>query len=97
MADPTRRKILERLAVKPETTGGIVDTFATVLVRTAVMKHLDVLQGAGLIRIERVGKVRWNFIERKPLVEISTWLDRRLSQHESNLDKLKKLAEEDLV
>ena len=94
LADPTRRQILERLAEGPETTGGIVAEFSPRLVRTAVMKHLGILEGAGLIRVERLGRTRWNHIERKPLVTVSSWLDRRMGQHRSQLKSLKALAEE---
>lgn len=93
LSDPTRRQILEKLADEPETTGEIVAEFAPRLVRTAVMKHLGILESAGLIRVERVGRTRWNHLERKPLVIVSTWLDRRMGQHRSHLKSLKDLAE----
>ncbi|MFM1558277.1 MAG: ArsR/SmtB family transcription factor [Roseibacillus sp.] len=65
LADPTRRVIVECLTTRPCTTGELVERFSTTLVRTAVMKHLDVLEEAGLIHIEREGRVRWNDLEPK--------------------------------
>ena len=57
--------IVECLTTRPCTTGELVERFSTTLVRTAVMKHLDVLEEAGLIHIEREGRVRWNDLEPK--------------------------------
>ena len=94
LADPTRRRIVEKLAKEPETTGRIVQEFSTTHVRTAVMKHLGVLESAGLIRVERVGRSRWNHLEKQPLGAISRWLEHRVSRHHSQLLRLKQLAEE---
>lgn len=93
LADPTRRRIIETLARREATTGELVESFAPGLVRTAVMKHLDVLEGARLIRVERVGRQRINRIERGPLKEISQWLNRHIQNHQSNLSRLKSVAE----
>ncbi len=94
LADPTRRRILEKLTEEPETTGRIVEEFSPKLVRTAVMKHLGVLEGAGLIRVERVGRTRWNHIEKGPLRTISTWLGDRGTKHQNRMLRLKQVAEE---
>ena len=93
LADPTRRQILESLASGAANTGAIVDQFAPRLVRTAVMKHLDVLEAADLIRVERVGRTRRNHIERRPLEVVAAWLEKRTQTHEGNLTRLKNLAE----
>ena len=93
LADPTRRQILETLGEGPFTTGAIVERFAPRLVRTAVMKHLDVLEAAELIRVERVGRTRKNHLERQPLERVSVWLEWRLQRHHDNLRRLKTLAE----
>lgn len=93
LADPTRRSILEALANHPATTGEIVESFAPRLVRTAVMKHLDVLEEARLIRVERKGRLRWNHLERRGLKQIADWLEQRMLRHKNNLERLKLLAE----
>lgn len=93
LADPTRRQILDLLMDAPITTGEIVEQFSPRLVRTAVMKHLDVLESTGLVRVERKGRNRLNHFERAPLKEISAWLNRRISTHKSNLTRLQQLAE----
>ena len=93
LADSTRRQILESLSNEPVTTGEIVEQFTPTLVRTAVMKHLDVLAGAGLIRVERRGRQRWNHIESKTLKPVTEWLDRHVHNHQRNLKRLKRLTE----
>lgn len=93
LADPTRREIVECLTARPLKTGDLVERFAPQLVRTAVMKHLDVLEDAGLIRVEREGRSRWNHLHEKPLTGMATWLKRRVLTHQGNLERLKKFTE----
>tara|TARA_B100000809_G_scaffold215243_1_gene220370 strand:- start:1388 stop:1708 length:321 start_codon:yes stop_codon:yes gene_type:complete len=69
------------------------ESIAPGLERTAVMKHLDVLEDAGLIRVEREGRSRWNHLPEKPLTGMVTWLQRRVLTHQGNLQRLKKLTE----
>ena len=65
LADPTRRAILEALRSGPRTTGSLAEGFPTT--RFAVMKHLGVLVGAGLVTVERRGRERFNHIDLVPL------------------------------
>ncbi len=96
LADPTRRQILECLSLEraPLNTGELTKRFFPKLVRTAVMKHLDVLEAAKLIRIRRVGRTRLNYIETQPLKSVATWLESRLETHQTNLIQLKNIAED---
>lgn len=66
LADPTRRLILDRLARGPQTTGGLSEGVPD-LSRYAVMKHLSVLEAAGLITVRREGRKRWNHLNAVPL------------------------------
>ena len=93
LADPTRREILKIIDKEPATTGEIVERFSDRIVRTAVMKHLDVLELARIIRIERVGRTRRNHLEREPLEAVAAWLEKRVQGHQNNLKRLKNLAE----
>ncbi len=68
LADPTRRAILDRLRAAPATTGDLAAGFP--LSRYAVMKHLDVLVGAGLVLVRREGRERWNHLNPIPLQEM---------------------------
>ena len=66
LADPTRRQLLDQLRGGPRTTGQLADATPT-LTRFAVMKHLGVLQEAGLVVVERSGRERWNHLNAVPL------------------------------
>jgi DNA-binding transcriptional ArsR family regulator len=72
LADSSRRSILDRLRDGPRTTGDLCRSFPTS--RFAVMKHLDVLAGAGLVVVERRGRERWNHLNPAPLRPIGRWL-----------------------
>ncbi|MEZ6242387.1 MAG: helix-turn-helix domain-containing protein [Phycisphaerales bacterium] len=66
LSDPTRRGILDRLSGGAETTGDLAAAFPD-LSRYAVMKHLDVLEHAGLVVVRREGRKRWNHLNAVPL------------------------------
>ena len=69
LADGTRREILNLLREGPRTTGELCSSFPA-LSRFAIMKHLRLLQTAGLLRFKREGKKRWNYLNAEPLREI---------------------------
>lgn len=60
LADPKRRRIVQLLQAQPLTTGDLCQHFE--VSRYAVMKHLKVLEEAGLVETERRGRQRWNFL-----------------------------------
>lgn len=60
LADPVRRDILDRLRDGPRTTGSLCEGFA--MSRFGVMKHLDALEAADLVAVERRGRERWNYL-----------------------------------
>jgi DNA-binding transcriptional ArsR family regulator/uncharacterized protein YndB with AHSA1/START domain len=68
LADPTRRALLDLLRDGPRTTGALAEAFPDVT-RFAVMKHLGVLTGAGLVVVSRRGRERWNHLNAVPLRE----------------------------
>ncbi len=65
VADPTRRRIMDMLRVKAQTTGELCAQFT--LSRFATMKHLAVLEKAGLLVVRRRGRERWNHLHTEPL------------------------------
>lgn len=77
LADPTRRALLDQLAAGPARTGTLVDAFPK-LSRTGVMKHLDVLVAAGLVRVRRRGRERWNTLDPLPIQAVH---DRWVAPH----------------
>lgn len=60
LADPQRRSLLEALREGPRTTTTLAETAE--VGRHGVMKHLGVLVEAGLVRVERRGRERWNHL-----------------------------------
>lgn len=73
LSDPTRRAILDLLAAGARTTGALEDLVPCS--RFSVMKHLGVLAAAGLVRVERRGRLRWNCLEQDPLRRAWRWLE----------------------
>ncbi len=89
LAEPTRRAVLDVLARRPHTTGELVERFPD-LCRTAVMKHLDVLEAAGLLVVQREGRVRWNHLDPTPIRRIhDRWVSRHVAGVTSALSRLK--------
>ncbi len=93
LSDPTRRELLDLIAPGPITTGELVAKIPR-LCRTAVMKHLDVLEAADLIHVRRQGRLRWNVFNALPLERIvQRWVTARMSRMSSSLERLKSVVE----
>ena len=94
LADPTRRAILDALKPAPLTTGQLVDSFPA-LSRCGVMKHLEVLVEADLVLVRREGRMRWNYLNAIPIMQIhQRWISDYLGELAGPLLTLKKLAED---
>lgn len=52
------------------------------------MQHLEVLEESGLVRSEKVGRVRTCYLEARPLEEAEDWMARRRAEWERRLDQL---------
>ncbi len=92
LADPTRRRMLDLLKQRPRTTGELCGFFD--LSRFAVMKHLAVLEAAGLIVVRRRGRERWNHLNAVPLQRIyERWISPYEAHWASSLVRLKRHAE----
>jgi DNA-binding transcriptional ArsR family regulator len=85
LADPTRRTILDELAERDgQTLFELCSRLATrhrlALTRQAISQHLDVLEGAGLVRSRREGRYKFHDLDPAPLATLTDrWLrpDRR--------------------
>jgi DNA-binding transcriptional ArsR family regulator len=87
--------MLDLLAEKPRTTGELASAFPK-LSRFAVMKHLRVLQSAGLILITRDGRKRWNALNPVPLRDaLRRWLSRYEQMFSDALLDIRDVAEAD--
>lgn len=86
IADPTRRAIVERLVRGPASVKALAEPLAMSL--PAVMQHLEVLESAGVIATEKVGRVRSCRIESRVLREAERWLHQQRTDWERQLDNL---------
>ncbi|TYC51536.1 helix-turn-helix transcriptional regulator [Rhodobacterales bacterium] len=91
LADPTRRAVIERLTTGPAPVSELHAPHDMAL--PSFMKHLGKLETAGLIRSEKVGRVRMVHIEAGPIAEAETWLKKQRRLWEGRLDRLSALAE----
>ena len=93
LSDPTRRGILDLLRKRPHNTTEIVDAFPE-LSRFGVMKHLDVLREADLVRTREQGRLRVNSINTVPIRRIyERWVSRFEEMWANQLDSLKDRVE----
>ncbi|KZN23156.1 transcriptional regulator [Haladaptatus sp. R4] len=86
LAHPIRREILEQLADGPESVGDLAEPHDVSL--AAVSKHLHVLEDAGLLDIEKDGRVRRCHLDAAPLSEAFGWLTRYRVLWEDRFDAL---------
>ncbi|MBW3590216.1 MAG: metalloregulator ArsR/SmtB family transcription factor [Actinobacteria bacterium] len=86
LADPTRRAILDRLSTGEAAVSKIAAGFDMSL--PAVMKHISVLEGAGLVRCRKSGRVRHCRIETKAVENTLHWLQSRHAVWQRRLDSL---------
>jgi len=92
LTDPTRRAILARLEREDAATvSALAEPFAIKL--PAVMKHLDVLDEAGLISRSKTGRTVTVRLRPEPMREAMDWLQRYERFWSASLDRLKALAE----
>jgi DNA-binding transcriptional ArsR family regulator len=93
LADPTRRQVLEALARHPAASASALARELPVS-RQMVLKHLGVLQEAGLVRSARAGREVLFQVRSAPLAETAAWLGSLAAQWDSRLADLKARAEQ---
>ena len=86
LADPTRRAILIRLCEGPASVSELAKPFSMSL--PAIVQHLQVLEHCGLVRTEKIGRVRSCSIEPASVRLAEDWLGRRRTGQERRLDRL---------
>lgn len=92
VADHHRRHLLDALT---ESDGQTLSELcaAMPMSRIGVMKHLDILEEAGLIVTQKVGRERLHYLNAEPLKSINTWLDNYRRRWNSRMDRLEKIIE----
>jgi len=86
LADRSRRGIVARLTEGPASVSELAKPLAMSL--PAVMQHLQVLEASGLVRSDKVGRVRTCRIEPKALQKAEQWIADRRALWEQRLDRL---------
>ena len=86
LADPTRRRLVERLDDGPATVSELARPLPISL--PAVVQHVQVLEACGLVRSEKVGRVRTCRLEVTRLQTVQDWIDARRRGWERRLDRL---------
>jgi DNA-binding transcriptional ArsR family regulator len=91
LADPTRRSILERLGQGSATITELAEPFGMSL--TGLKKHIGLLEDAGLVTTEKVGRARVCRLGPRRLDDVEEWIDVYRRMLEERLDRFGELLE----
>lgn len=86
LADPTRRRMLERLSRGPASVSELAEPLEMSL--PAVVQHLQLLETSGLVQSEKVGRVRTCRMDSAALRTAQHWIEERRDSWERRLDRL---------
>jgi DNA-binding transcriptional ArsR family regulator len=92
LSDVTRRGVLEQLGHSNASITDLADRFGMTL--TGIKKHIGVLEQAGLVTTEKVGRVRTCKLGTRRLDQEAAWLERYRQLWDSRFDALDKVVEE---
>jgi DNA-binding transcriptional ArsR family regulator len=90
LGDPTRRAVLGRLGEGPASISELARPFDMAL--PSFLKHIRVLEGGGLIRTRKAGRVRTCVLERRTLALAETWLAEQRALWEGRTDRLEQFV-----
>ncbi len=86
LSDQTRRAVIQQLGAGPASVGDLARPFDMAL--PSFMKHIKVLEDSGLIRSEKVGRVRTCEIRKKNLAQAEKWISEQRMLWEGRIDRL---------
>jgi DNA-binding transcriptional ArsR family regulator len=92
LSDATRRGVLERLAREDASISELADTFGMTL--TGMKKHVSVLEHAGLVVTEKIGRVRTCRLGARALDDEAAWIERCRQCWAARFDELDKVVEQ---
>jgi DNA-binding transcriptional ArsR family regulator len=92
LADATRRGVLEQLGRQDASITELADKFHMTL--TGMKKHVGVLERAGLVTTEKVGRVRTCRLGRRRLEQEAAWIERYRQLWAARFDELDRVVEE---
>jgi DNA-binding transcriptional ArsR family regulator len=94
IGDPSRRKMLMLLSKNSLTINSLADNFE--MSRPAVSKHIKILEGAGFIVIQDIGRERYCTLKKDGFEELQAWLNYFDKFWTSKLKKLESLLNKKL-
>src|SRR5258705_9552547 len=92
LSDATRRGVLEQLGRSDASITELAEKFHMTL--TGMKKHVGVLEQAGLVTTEKVGRVRTCTLGRRRLDEETAWIERYRQLWDARFNELDKVVEE---
>jgi DNA-binding transcriptional ArsR family regulator len=92
LADPTRRGVLEQLGRDDASITALADRFHMTL--TGMKKHVGILEQAGLVVTQKVGRVRTCRIGARRLEEAAAWIERYHQLWDARFGELDQILEE---
>ena len=92
LSDSTRRGVLERLGREEASISDLADRFH--MTPTGMRKHVGVLEQAGLVVTEKVGRVRTCRIGARRLEEVADWIERYHQLWDARFVELDQVIEE---
>jgi DNA-binding transcriptional ArsR family regulator len=92
LADPMRRKLLLNLAQSsPKTATQFAEEYP--ITRQGILKHLNILQEAGLVTVEQHGREKRYMLTPEPLSEVDGWIKELSAKWDERLLRLKAFLE----
>jgi len=86
LADPGRRTMVDRLSRGSASVSQLAEPLDMSL--PAVVQHLQVLESAGLVKTEKIGRVRSCTLDTTAMSQAERWINDRRIQWERRLDRL---------
>jgi DNA-binding transcriptional ArsR family regulator len=94
LADPTRRKVVGLLGVRPRKAGELASAFP--VSRPAVSKHLRVLREAGLVEAEKVGRAQVYRLRPGGIVQARDWMEKTGRFWDSTLEAFRRHVDKEV-
>jgi DNA-binding transcriptional ArsR family regulator len=92
LSDVTRRGVLEQLMRADASITDLADRFSMTL--TGMKKHVGVLEKAGLVATEKIGRVRICKVGPRPLEQEAMWIEKYRQLWAARFDELDQIVEE---
>ena len=92
LSDATRRGVLEQLGRSDASITDLADRFHMTL--TGMKKHVSVLEQAGFVTTQKIGRVRTCRLGRRPMAEEAAWIERYRQLWEARFDALDAVIED---